>query len=302
MKTKLRIREWYEYYNGNVYVSFSGGKDSTVLLHLVRELYPEVPAIFVDTGLEYPEIREFVKTFNNVTVLRPKISFIDVLNKYGYPVIGKEVSSRIYYARKGSLWAINDLKGLDKFGNIHKYKKSLYHKWEYLLNAPFKISGKCCNITKEGPARRYETVSGNRAILGLQASESNRRLTAYLQTGCNSYKTRFGTSKPLSFWLEQDILHYILYNDLPICSVYGKIVLSNSLGLDRYFNSNVLYKGDLRTTGVDRTGCMFCMFGVHKEKGKNRFQRMKISHPKIYKYCMTKLQLNKVLDYIHVKY
>lgn len=72
LKTQQRIREWYEHWGGQVYVSFSGGKDSTVLLHLVRELYPDVPAVFVDTGLEYPEIRAFVKTFENITRLYPQ--------------------------------------------------------------------------------------------------------------------------------------------------------------------------------------------------------------------------------------
>lgn len=72
--TKTRIREWVkEYGTDGVYVSFSGGKDSTVLLHIVRELYPNIEAVFVDTGLEYPEIRKFVKTFENVTILRPNI-------------------------------------------------------------------------------------------------------------------------------------------------------------------------------------------------------------------------------------
>ena len=74
-KTKQRIREWYEYYNGEVYVSFSGGKDSTVLLHIVRSVYPDVEAVFSDTGLEYPEIKEFVKSFDNVTIVRPEMSF-----------------------------------------------------------------------------------------------------------------------------------------------------------------------------------------------------------------------------------
>ena len=55
-----RIIQWYEAKEGQVYVSFSGGKDSTVLLDKVRRLFPEVPAVFCDTGLEYPEIREFV--------------------------------------------------------------------------------------------------------------------------------------------------------------------------------------------------------------------------------------------------
>ena len=100
-KTKLRIHEWVRHYcTDGVYVSFSGGKDSTVLLHIVRELYPNIPAVFVDTGLEYPEIRQFVKTFENVEILRPKMRFDEVIKKYGYPLIGKEVAQRIYTARR----------------------------------------------------------------------------------------------------------------------------------------------------------------------------------------------------------
>ena len=96
LKTQLRIKEWYEYFNGDVYVSFSEGKDSTVLLDIVRRLYPDVEAVFVDTGLEYPEIRQFVKSFENVTWLKPKMSFKDVCLKYGFPFISKEVSKRVY--------------------------------------------------------------------------------------------------------------------------------------------------------------------------------------------------------------
>ena len=99
--TKVRIRDWVNYYGREgVYVSFSGGKDSTVLLHLVREEYPDIPAVFVDTGLEYPEIRQFVKTFDNVTWIKPKMTFKQVIEKYGYPFISKEVSECVYGARK----------------------------------------------------------------------------------------------------------------------------------------------------------------------------------------------------------
>lgn len=99
-KTQERIKEWYEHFDGQVYVSFSGGKDSTVLLHIVREIYPDVEAVFVDTGLEYPEIRDFVKTFDNVTWLKPKMNFKQVIEKYGYPLISKEVSQKIYEYRQ----------------------------------------------------------------------------------------------------------------------------------------------------------------------------------------------------------
>ena len=94
--TKSRIRDWInEFGEDGVYISFSGGKDSTVLLHLVREDYPNVPAVFVDTGLEYPEIREFVKSFDNVTWLKPKMNFRKVIETYGYPFISKELSDII---------------------------------------------------------------------------------------------------------------------------------------------------------------------------------------------------------------
>ena len=70
MITQTRIIEWLLKFKGQVYVSFSGGKDSTVLLDLVRRIEPNVEAVFVNTGLEYPEIQSFGKSFGNVTILR----------------------------------------------------------------------------------------------------------------------------------------------------------------------------------------------------------------------------------------
>lgn len=98
--TKERVIEWYEHFDGKVYVSFSGGKDSTVLLHLVRELYPDVPAVFSDTGLEYPEIKEHVKRYDNVEIVRPRMTFKDVITTYGYPLVSKETADAIQYARR----------------------------------------------------------------------------------------------------------------------------------------------------------------------------------------------------------
>ena len=109
--TQAKILEWYHHYGGKVAVSFSGGKDSTVLLDLARRAFPDLPAVFVDTGLEYPEIRDFVKTVPNVTWLRPEMPFSKVLETYGYPVVSKEVARRVHYARQGSSWALRHLNG-----------------------------------------------------------------------------------------------------------------------------------------------------------------------------------------------
>ena len=98
--TQTRIIEWYQHYNGNVCISFSGGKDSTVLLHIARRLYPDIPAVFSNTGLEYPEIQRFVKSFDNIDIVTPSMRFDQVISTYGYPLIGKEVAEAIYYARR----------------------------------------------------------------------------------------------------------------------------------------------------------------------------------------------------------
>lgn len=162
-KTKLRILEWVnEFGVDGVYVSFSGGKDSTVLLHIVRQMFPEIEAVFVDTGLEYPEIREFVKTFDNVKILRPKMNFRNVIQTYGYPVISKDVSGCVEEAKIGLQrndgsyqYRINRLFGT---GYYHEYeirngKKSIYNleKWKPLLNVDFNISDKCCKEMKKSP-------------------------------------------------------------------------------------------------------------------------------------------------------
>ena len=274
-----------------MYVSFSGGKDSTVLLDLARRIYPEVEAVFLDTGLEFPEIRSFVKTFDNVITLRPKMRFPDVIDKYGYPVISKYVSEDIYYAQKGRPWAINRANRLNSDGSFSEYRSNRKD-YSNLVNAPFKIGSYCCNVMKKSPAKAYEKSSGKKPILGTMTDESNIRKNAWLKNGCNSFNGR-GVSTPMAFWTEQDVLKYLKDFNIPYCSVYGDIEDDGN--------------GNLHTTGEHRTGCMFCMFGAHLEKEPNRFQRMKETHPKQYEYCMKPVEegglgLATVLDYIGVKY
>ena len=99
--TKYRIKEWVNTYGEDgVYVSFSGGKDSTVLLDIARKIYPNIKALFVDVPTQYPELKQFAETFDNVDIVKPKVSFAEVCEKYGFPLISKEVSNCVSGARK----------------------------------------------------------------------------------------------------------------------------------------------------------------------------------------------------------
>lgn len=293
--TAARIAEWYTHYEGNVYVSFSGGKDSTVLLHIARTLYPDIKAVYADTGLEYPEIKAFVKTFDNVDIVRPKKSFKQVLEEYGYPVISKEVAHNIHYARRGSEFCKY------KLGMIDLYKgKPLDPDNPYCTKngnscvmPPFKISPRCCDVIKKEPLKRYEREHNkSKPIVASMTTESMLRRTDWFRHGCNAFDAKHPKAKPMSFWTEQDVLQYIKLKNIPICSVYGDIVET----------TDSKKRPKLVCTGLQRTGCMFCMFGVHCEKSPNRFQKMKQTHPQLWDYCINKLNLKQVLDYINVPY
>jgi len=272
-----RIQEWYEAWNGQVYVAWSKGKDSTALLDLVRSLYPEVPAIFCDTGLEYPEIRKFGRDIPNTYTVRPVMPFHQVIKKWGYPVISKEQAHYLrdvqnptpnnWITRRRRLTGISG-KGIQmKSGMISK-------KWLYLKDAPFKISDSCCDILKKRPMKKYSRESGRKDIVGTMAQDSSLRKQAYMRTGCNNFTKNVST--PIAAWLEADVWAYIRMRNLPYSKIYDM--------------------------GESRTGCIFCMFGVHLEPEPNRFQRMKLTHPKLWRYCIDKLGIGAVMDYIEVPY
>ena len=333
--TQQRIRQWYEHWDGQVYVSFSGGKDSTVLKHIVDGMYDDVPAVFVNTGLEYPEIQRFVNDvkagkwdcFNSdVEIVRPEMRFDEVLKRYGYPVLSKDLSHRIMYYRKGSPWALNLFNGLHgQTGEPNEYAKSRYGRWKYVADSPFEISSKCCDVMKKKPLHEYVKRTGRKNIMATLACESNRRLEAWMKTGCNAFESANPRSAPMSFWTEQDVFHYIKKFNVPYCPVYGDIVIDQKVDGDKVIEGQINLidylecydqEDKLKTTGCNRTGCIFCMFGCHLEKEPNRFQRLKETHPRQYEYCIgggemvdgkwqpnkEGLGLGKVLDYINVKY
>ena len=285
------------------------------------------------------------------------MNFKQVIQKYGYPFISKEVSGAISetisfvrkvekereitvesnktlefiqksydngedfgYLRKMPVRVLQMIgkmphKNPDEFSKM--YNKS---KWNFLLDAPFKVSNRCCGIMKKSPLHEYEKRTGRKArITGTMAEESLMRQAQWLSHGCNSFEGDHPSSNPLSFWTEQDALQYIKETNLPICSVYGNIVPDYEkteemegqmdiadLGL---INDNRKFK----TTGCDRTGCMFCGYGCHLEGSPSRFERMKETHPKQYEYIMKPtseggLGYKEVIDWmnehgnLHIKY
>lgn len=330
--TYEKLDEWYTAWGGQCYVSFSGGKDSTVLAYLAARYLagfrtPPWPLnlVFVNTGLEYPEIQRFVdeyadwlrREFPRITVnlvrLRPKMNITQVVTKYGYSIIGKDVAHRIESARRSP-----DSRSMKLLrGEVLRAdgEKSIYNceKWGHLLSAPFLISDKCCGIMKKSPAKSYERRANVKPMTATMAEESMLRMQKWRETGCNAFEGRRPLSKPMSFWTEQDVLRFIVEHKLPYASVYGDIVASD--GENDY--DATLVDCPLHCTGCQRTGCMFCGFGAHLEKGVNRFERMKLTHPKHYAFCIgggafdtdglwkpTKdgLGYARVLDYIGVKY
>jgi 3''-phosphoadenosine 5''-phosphosulfate sulfotransferase (PAPS reductase)/FAD synthetase and related enzymes len=288
-KSLTKIMEWVNYFGVNgVYISFSGGKDSTVLLDLVRRVNPNILAVFCDTGLEYPEIKKFVNTFDNVKTIKPTMNFKQIIKTHGYPIISKEISHKICYARRAK--ERGDMKQYYKYLNGgDKYQNSQYklsEKHHRMLEAPFLISDSCCYFMKKKPFRKFEKERNNaKPFIGILTGESRLRQTKYLQGGgCNAFSNKRQISTPLGFWTEQDILQYIKQFNLKIADCYGDIIESGE---------------QLKTTKCDRTGCMFCLYGCHLENQPNRIQQLYHTHRNIYDYII-KSQENGGLGYADI--
>lgn len=239
------------------YISFSGGKDSTVLLDIARRFIDkEFPAVFCNTGVEYPEIVEFVKTWDNIHIIHPDTSFKRVIERYGFPLVSKYISyciNRVKYT--------NSKREYDRYMGEDK-NFSIPQKYRFLINMPFDCSDKCCECLKKKPFREYESLYHRYPILGITCQESNQRKLQWIKEGgCNYYQGSRPISKPLSIWLESDVLEYIDRVKIKISPIYKELPENQK-----------------------RTGCMVCGFSINGMK--DRLKLIKTKYPKLYDFYM----------------
>lgn len=305
---------------GNCYQSFSGGKDSQTGSDIIEKIHNGIfkhitpnwdrvvsygmpPRLFSNTGLEFPEIVSHVSNFSDVTIIKPLMGFTRVIKEFGVAVGSKKVAMMVSRL-KGYIETPSPnnnatktlyLTGIKQDGTKSKQSK-LPEKWVRLLDAPFKVSDKCCDILKKEPFRRYEKETGRKPIVFTTVSEGDQRMQSYQKTGCNSFEEGKEKCRPYSIFTDQDTWEYAKRWNIRFAEVYYERTIPVEQ-LD----------GSVRLTTIEaegRTGCMWCMFGIHLEdKTKNnRIQRIAISHPKIHDVIINKCGLGVVLKYISVPF
>lgn len=242
----------------HVYVSFSGGKDSTVLLHLARRIYPDILAAFVNTGCEYPDLLQFIKkkiaAGEKIEWIRPKMTPREVWEKFGFPLVSKEQAYFIHSVRNSPDSPTARLRMSDHtYGSISK-------KWRFLIGEKFDTHSICCSKLKKQPMERFQKESHRYPILGTMASESLLRRTAYIKNGgCNVFDGPKPHSTPLAIWTDDDIWEYIERYGLEVPEIYYK--------------------------GMKSTGCAGCGFGACYLSDK-RFDILYEVYPKMYDMVM----------------
>lgn len=254
-----RIEElWYET-DGKCFVAFSGGKDSTVLLALVKmceEVYtiPEnaIPAVFCNTGIELGVTLDFIKWvkgnwYQNVVIVYPEKSFDWILKNKGKPMKSKMKSEYLERWGRGARTpaVVGSLvTGVLPTGNNTARKTRLADKDMHMLSDDFeiKVSNKCCEYLKKRATKQYEKESGAvGSILGIRIEEGgSRQLNAQRRVKSGgklcTFQSHGKTVKaPIIDWTDEDIDGFVKRYNVPLSKAY------------------TVY-------GFRRTGCMACPY------------------------------------------
>lgn len=229
------IDQFASHFNGQVYVAYSGGKDSVVMLSLVEIIIPRVKCMFVMTGCESPSVCRFIRQLKadgkDIDIVRPGINLKDVFAKCGFPLVSKRVAHMVDCVRR------NPYCDSSRHMLIRSNPHCIPDKWMYLINEPYNTSDRCCFWLKKRPSYQYMKCTGRRPFIGLLASESDQRRTAYIRRGgCNSFGEdgkQHPSSLPLAIWTDEDVWAYIRDRGLKLPDIYER--------------------------GARRTGCRICV-------------------------------------------
>lgn len=256
------IKNEYDKNNGNVFVSFSGGKDSTVLLHLARKIIPNIKAVFSNTTNEDIDIVKYVKSHDNIIWVKPKMNFKAVVKKYGFPLVSKEVSQKVYELKHTKSQKLRDI----RLNGYENGSGKLPVKWRYLVKQDFDVNSKCCAILKKNPIEQWQKQNNMKPLIALMQDESalRKQLALYGKEDGKKVYPFLRTG-----WNDEDIWRYAKINNIRFADCY----------YDRFIDG-VLLKAETRT------GCIFCGFGIHLEN-ESRFEKQKIKNPKRYETMMS---------------
>lgn len=252
-----RIEElWYET-DGKCYLSYSGGKDSTVLLSLIKSCQElgtvgKIPAVYSDTGIELGVTNEFVRWikqnyYPNLQVIRPEKSFDWILKNEGKPIKSKLKSGFLSQWQKNRTESLTSSLLFGITGTGKKFNKvKIADKDIHMLSSSFSIpaSAKCCDYMKKKPFIHYEKENGIKGkIVGIRTSEGGIRETKATERVKNGGKlcevvTHGVINKmPIIDWSDEDVNRYITEYNVPLSKAYTE------------FNFH-------------RTGCMCCPYSL----------------------------------------
>lgn len=258
-----RIEELYYETNGKCYVSFSGGKDSTVLLALIKlceEVYTippnAIPAVFSNTGIELGITYDFVKWvrenyYSNVQIISPVKPFPWVLENKGKPMKSKMKSKALRQYHYGNrtdrlLLLLLGQTGTGRFLSMHKMADRDMHMLHE--DFPIKASNECCDWMKKKPFEKYAKDNGMLgAMQGIRESEGGARASSIntrLRTGgklCTWLKNGIIQKAPIIDWTDDDVEEFIKQYNVPLSDAYTKY-------------------------GFKRTGCMACPYAREVDK------------------------------------
>ena len=172
----------------------------------------------------------------------------------------------------------------EQFGESSQFNKEKY--LPLARDVPVMISHLCCMEMKKKPMHAYQRKNKLMPILGTMAEESRVRKQGWIRHGCNAFESKNPTSQPLSFWTGQNVLEYIVRYDVDICSVYGDIIAVDEDGNVYPAKELIVPACKLQCTVCQRTGCVFCGFGFHNDKGLTRFQQLALIEPRKYEYAI----------------